>query len=225
MSGVLGGTLAGNNQKLVYVDSFSNNFTASQSTFNHPATVQVGDYCIIFHSAWDNDSDFINGHPAGFTGIYLNEYLYTTSTYLSVSISGLVLPNLNSVTTGTVNGTPDQGRVTALYFRPSYPISSITPSTINNTNTTTDPTAQTVSSGSLVPSVIVFGFQQGTSTTPAFNAATTAFDQTITNTAGTNQQGALAVGFKIYNSNPVNHTVDMDDLGNQRLTSFSLKFT
>jgi hypothetical protein len=221
MSGVLGGTIGTFNQKLSFVTSQTGSFTTSQLTISHPVGVVAGDLLVFFHYTWDNDSDYVNSYPTNFSPIYTDQYSYTTSTHLAIAVSYRVLPDLNTFITPVPLGTlTDASHYTSLYFRPSNGISSVVISAPVNQNTTGDPTAQTVSASGVAPAIIVFGNVQIVSGTPAFNVASPAFDGTVLSTAATNTEAIT--GYKIYNSNPQNHTIDMADLGTNRLTSFYL---
>ena len=232
MSGILGATIgsySSGSLTLEFLDELdysTSNTSTSSLTITHPVTVQAGDLMILFEGTWDNDSDYINAVPTNFTEIYKNAYLYVTSTYMAIAISARILPNTNDITTPTPVGTTVDGHhYNALYFRPSKSITSITPSgTINNQNTTSNPTSQTVSaSGGTVP-LIVFGLIQTTSSLAAFSTENPAFDNEYTSSGVTTSGSAYArVGYKLYNSSPQDHSIDMNDLGTQRLTSFYLE--
>lgn len=76
--------------------------------------------------------------------------------------------------------------------------------------TQSNPAAQTANANGQTSPLIVFGVcgMMGTGT-PEFNGSTTpAFDAEIATS-----DSDLLVRYKIYNSSPVDHTVDMDDLG------------
>lgn len=226
MTGILGGLIGslGSKLSLQFVDVLSFSGTAAQSTLTitHPVAVRAGDVMILFHGTYDNDNDFINTYPTSFTPIYTDAYLYTTETYMAIAVSARILPNLTNITTPVPVGTTADGHYYfAIYYRPSAPVTTLTPSTPTNQNTTGDPTAQTVTVSSNTNPTLVFGSIQTTGTTPAFNTATPAFDNEVT----ANAVGIIRarVGYKLYNSSPQNHTIDMADLGTQRLTSFSLQ--
>lgn len=232
MSGILGATIgsySSGSLTLEFLDELdysTSNTSTSSLTITHPATVQAGDLMILFEGTWDNDSDYINAVPTNFTEIYKNAYLYTTATYMGIAISARILPSTANITTPTPVGTTVDGHhFNALYFRPSKSITSVTPSsTINNQNTTANPTSQTVSASGGTAPLIVFGLIQTTSGSPAFTAENPEFDNEYTSSGTISTGGAYArVGYKLYNSNPQDHSIDMNDLGTQRLTSFYLE--
>lgn len=87
-------------------------------------------------------------------------------------------------------------------------VSSATVADTDVEGVTADPSAQTVTAASGTPPLIVFGvaaIYSGTS--PTFSTASPSFDDTVSTTA-------MVTGYKIYNSSPADHTVDMNDLGN-----------
>jgi len=225
MSGVLGGLIGSFSssiaKELTFVAALNVNAVSGSSvTITHPGTVQVGDLMVLFYNGWDNDNERFDNNPLNITPIYLNSYGYTSSTAMGLAISAERLTTLTAITTNTSNGSFDHLSYVALYFRPNFTISTITASTPVNENTTGNPTAQTVLAAGQQTPLIVLGSIQTTGT-PVFNASTTpAFDDTWDATGtGINTR----VGYKLYNSSPVNHTIDMDDLGTNRLTSLWLR--
>lgn len=100
-----------------------------------------------------------------------------------------------------------------LCFRPSYPVDTFQHYSGNSETTTGNPTVQTVTSGSSNgTATLVIGavFEAGT-TDPAFSEFLPSPDETITEGIDS------SIAYKIYNEDdtPVNHTVDMNDLGNE----------
>lgn len=203
--------------------------TTAALALSHPAGVTAGDLCILFHYMFDNDDDHIADQPAGFTFLHGRAYEYTTTTFLSYVISYRVLPNTTQVTLPTAiqasdsaTTAPDNQSYTALYFYLNKPIESVKLLQASYTQSTTDPAARSITASNFtnVPLLVLgsIGINTGT---PAFNASTTAFDATISNTLATNIE--TIAGYKIYNTNPASdHTIDMDDLSNQQLTALLL---
>ncbi len=111
--------------------------------------------------------------------------------------------------------------VLALYFRSNYGIGVVTSASVNSQVTNNDPALQSVTaSGGRVP-LIVFGCAQCVfSNDPPFTTASPAFDQEV-NLLGSNLD--FKVGFKIYNSSPQNHSIDMADIQANGLSSFYLE--
>jgi hypothetical protein len=61
--------------------------------------------------------------------------------------------------------------------------------------------------------LIVIGETWSNTGTTAFSTASPAFDGDIAAAA------TFRVGYKVYNSSPVDHTIDMNDIGTNTLTS------
>jgi len=100
-----------------------------------------------------------------------------------------------------------------LCFRTNSPVDIFQHYDGASQTTTGDPTAQVVSSGSSTgTATLVVGavFEAGT-TNPAFSTFSPAADETITEGID------CSIAYKIYNEGdtPVDHTVDMNDLGNE----------
>jgi len=213
---------SGSTKELSFVAALNvNPVSARQVTITHPGTVQVGDLLVLFYNGWDNDSEVFGVNPLHITPIYFNQYTYTTATAMSLAISAERLTTLNSITTNDTNGAFDHLSYVALYFRPNFTISTITASTPVNQNTPNNPAAQTVAASGQAAPILVFGSIQTTGSTPVFNASTA---PTFDNQYAITRSGISArVGYKLYNSSPVNHTIDTGDFGTNRLTSFFLQ--
>lgn len=216
----------------VTANSNTSSFGTVRSILTHPATVQAGDLCVLFHNAWDNDNDFIDTVPEGFTSINTDSYLYTTSTYMSHGISYNVISTQSQTHVlpfGNGNTVSyDYETIRTLYFRPSKTIATISPeSSFNLVETTGNPAQQKVPAGGNNAPIIAFGQAKVLSVTgdPAFNTATSnAFDEYFNTGSGANNIEAN-VGYKIYNTSPIDHYVDMDDQGTNVLLSFYLRAT
>jgi uncharacterized membrane protein len=69
--------------------------------------------------------------------------------------------------------------------------------------------------------ILVLGSVFVTSGVPAFNASTTTFDGTVTNTSATNVE--MIVGYRVYNTvATTTFVIDCDDISNQIVTSIAL---
>lgn len=99
----------------------------------------------------------------------------------------------------------------ALRFRPSRAFDSID-AVFTGQYRTDNPGLQSVLCGGLPGPVIVVGIaMNGDGTGISFSTASPAFDAVDTNWDGLG--GVLAVGRKIYQTNPLDHAIDMNDLG------------
>lgn len=112
-----------------------------------------------------------------------------------------------SVTFSTADGTGDGN---SAVFRPSRAISSVvfSPSPWNSQTTASDPTAQSVLASGVAVPLVVLGFAAIAGGTAAFSTASPAFDAT-----DLNSDSDSILGYKIYNSAPADHSIDMADLG------------
>lgn len=217
-----------------FVTANSNTSTdaTNRLVLSHPATVQAGDLCVLFHNAWDNDSDFIDTVPPGFTSINTDSFLYTTASYMSHGISYNIISTqaqTHVVPFGNGNTVSyDYQIIRTLYFRPDKTIATISPeSSFNLGETTGNPAQQKVPAGGNNAPIIAFGQAKVLSVTgdPAFNTATSnAFDGYF-NTGSGALNIESNVGYKIYNTSPIDHYVDMDDQGTNVLLSFYLRAT
>lgn len=187
-------------------------FQASATSINSQITVPVGaaagDWAIIFDSAatasppgtlvipssWAN----VKGEaPAGLAGHYQVSHKILTG-----GDPGAVLTGLDAASEEKV----------MLVYRPNGTISTVTISTWNGEVTDGDPSSQNVAAaGQLVP-LIVFGMSKINNSTAAFATASPAFDATVASA-----DNDLLVGYKIYNSSPADHTIDMADLGSSNI--------
>lgn len=157
----------------------------------------------------------VAANPTGFTSLVSQS---DGSVSLRVSVK----------TTTTANegvDTPNFGGW-LLRFRPNKAVSSISPSTWTVVVTSNNPAPQLVASSALSPPMIVFGGIRGAeanSSASAFSIATPAFAAEFT-TPGNNKP---RLGYKYYGpgDTPVDHIVDMNDLGTQVLYSGAIIFT
>jgi len=110
---------------------------------------------------------------------------------------------------GASGGAGQDNNKIGLVFRPSRDFTSITFSTPQTSGiTSSNPTAITVNpSAETIPSVLIgtAGVYQGTST---FSTASPSFDAEVNLS-----DNDLRAGYKIYNSAPASHSIDINDLG------------
>jgi hypothetical protein len=109
--------------------------------------------------------------------------------------------------------------ISAIGYRPNKAITSFAANGFTAEYTTGNPSSDTVSaSGGAVPSLIVLGAacnQDGVAA--PFSTASPAFD--VTKQSPTGDNDVINLGAKLYNSSPANHSIDMNDLGTNILTS------
>jgi hypothetical protein len=200
--------------------AFQASAVANAASITVPASVQDNDFGILVDIAY-NDA---GATPSAVTPAnWTNRHSNTDS---SGSIRSVLLVHSKVLTTaeasGSVTGMNDVAEEKVmLVFRPSRAIVSSTFSSFNSQIDPSNPTPQTVSASGQSSPLIVIGLSYGVGSTGAFTTALPAFGATVaTGTAD------LLVGYKIYNSSPQNHSIDMDDLGGQNiLASFFVRFT
>ena len=184
---------------------------SSSSTIVIPASAAVGDLAILFDhgNQTGGTSDVI---PTGWTGLVTDA---GSPDRIRCSYKKLVGGDPGATITG-LNATSVNKLM--LVFRPTFSITTITPSTWLAQVTTGNPASQAVSASGQATPLVVCGGAGVFDATAVFSTASPAFDAEI---ASSNAD--IIVGYKIYNSAPVNHTIDMDDLGRNGLASGYLK--
>jgi hypothetical protein len=188
--------------------SFVGSATSNDASgdFDLHASSAEGDWAIVFDFAMVNSggppSEVV---PSGWTQI--GSSLAGNNSRSVVSHKILDADDASTTFTGMSATTV---RLAALTFRPaSFSISTVTPSTWNAEATDGNPSSQNVGASGQATPLIVFGFagvNQGTSVT--FSTASPAFDGLV----GLVQRHEI--GYKIYNSSPADHIIDMNDFGN-----------
>jgi hypothetical protein len=201
------------------------NFSRSNgSTITIPAIADVYDLAVLFVTAEaDNSSSYIpvpGVTPNGWTLIGERSVRFGTGSIdevrQRVSYKILQQGDAGSTITG-MNGTTDDAKIIKV-FRPNNPISRVIISNFNSEATGANPVAQTISASGQNTPLIVFGSAYSPPGGTAFSTETPAFAVKINDT-----QADMVVGHTVYNINPANHTIDMNDLGIQILTSFLLQ--
>lgn len=196
---------------LTSISLFSSTFANNTATITWPGSLQAGDAAVLMDGSVTFGAQTAI-FPAGFTTI-VNASTGAGTEPRSI-VSSRVLDGSES---GTITGMTglSSGKL-LLIFRGNIPITSVTPSTWNSEATSGNPSSQVVSAPT-TPGV-VFGFAFAGS---SFSTASPAFDATQA-FAGS---GSDAIGgYKIYNSSPAAHTIDMNDFGSNILISGSLSF-
>lgn len=181
---------------------------STASTITWPASVAAGDIAVIVDCARNTLATNPGAvTPSGFTNM-VNNIGIGNSRYM-VSRK-LLLGSETGALTG-MNGTAANDKVLLVFRGGATALSS---STWNQEGTTGDPASQSVlASGGVAPLVVV-GAAFAQTGSAVFSTASPAFDATVIN--GSTD---LRVGYKIYNSAPADHTIDMADLGTNFLAS------
>lgn len=173
-------------------------------------TIQANDVALFFdHCGANNPPTAVT--PSGFT-IIINDSGETEPGARAMASWKKLTGSEGSVTgiNGATGGTGQDNNKIGLVFRPSRDFLNITFSTPQTSGITdANPSAITVDpSAETLASVLVgaAGVYQGAVT---FSTASPAFDAEINLS-----DSDLRVGYKIYNTSPASHSIDINDLGN-----------
>jgi hypothetical protein len=198
-------------QESIIPDMGSVTFVASAgssgTTITIPADAQAGDVAILFDVAINttfNATPPTDVVPTNWTGIITSS---GTITRARISRKILTAGEPGSSVTG-MNGSSSDDKV-MLVFRNLSPITSVSAEDWAVEITTGNPASQTVNASGETAPLIVFGMAFIADGTGAFSTQSPAFDATVAN-----GDSDLLVGYKIYESSPADHTIDMNDLGN-----------
>lgn len=208
---------------LTYRTNTTGTGTTTAMTLTHPVGVVTGDLCVLFHAAYDADSDVVITAPTGFIGIqpFLG-YNLTGTEYISHYVSYSILTSTSNVTLPTAfersfssltAQAPGNQAFIAMYFYLDETINHVRkiPFTEYVKSSATDPGSVTNNAGSYpqaCPLLALGSVISNSSTNLGLTASDPDFDLVVTNTAATNIE--MAAGYKIYNSAPSNITVDSD---------------
>ena len=194
--------------------SFVASAAVNATAITIPASAAIGDFAVLFDAA-GGTGPASAVTPSGWT----NHINTTASNTIRCMVSSKTLvsgdPGLS------INGMtgPTTSRKIMLVFRPNQAIVSMTPSTPNAEGTTGNPAVQTLTmSGQATPLIAVACFRATAAISP--RSVSPAFDAEVSEDNST-----IYMQYKIYNSSPANHTVDMDDEGTNCLQSMFFGFT
>lgn len=182
--------------------AFQDSATSTASTVTWP-TVAAGDIAYLFDAAANNSGSPTLVTPSGFTSIVSEAW----ATYWASGISQRICDGSETGSITGMAGTNSNNKV-LLVFRGTRAVASVENSTPTKQGTTGNPSSQNISASGQATPLIVLGMAYSGSGAVAFATASPAFDATVVNSAS-----RLMVGYKIYNSSPANHAIDMNDLG------------
>jgi len=187
-----------------FSDSITSGTTDGQIGF--PALAEPGDLAVAFFYASVNTGSIPDVIPAGWDALAGTVRSPFGSTIRARHCYKML--TTGDISAGSITGiTGSTEAKVMLTFRPNGFVSNIVASTWNAVTEGGDPASQSVTaSGQPVP-LIVFGVACATPGPAAFSTASPAFDATII------ANDRNRVGYKVYNSSPANHTIDMNDLG------------
>lgn len=186
--------------------AFKDSATSTAATVTWPS-VAAGDVAILFDFADGAVSAPSAVTPSGFT----NHVNLTAASTLRLMISSKVCTGSES---GSLTGMDSNAESKVLLIFEGG-VSSINSSSWNAEMTAGNPAAQTVLATAGAVPLIVFGAAAAGDggSLPPFSTDSPKFDLPQV-TAGT-----LRTGYKIYNSAPADHTIDMNDVSNNALAS------
>lgn len=194
--------------------------TSTGTTIAWPASLQAGDVAVLVdRAATVSGSPPPSVVPTGFTGLTDDQTTQGIGQVSQRLVNSWRL--LDGSESGNITGLNGTGGKVLYIIRGDNPIVGVTPSVWNHQATTGDPTSQSVLASGQATPLAVIGAAVGSAGSAAFSTASPAFD--ATQTAGTG--APLIAGYKLYNSLPANHTIDMADLGINALASGYLRFT
>lgn len=164
---------------------------------------QEGDLALAAIAAVDIMSEATVAVPSDWTDLYAPS-LPTVTTVMRVV--GKVLGSGDT----TLPTSSDRNRAALVILRPNKPIGSFSAEGFGQENGSGNPAAVTVSASGGTAPLVVVGAGWGMDGAVSFTTASPAFDGTAT---PSNSGGDVILGWKIYNSSPANHTVDVGDTG------------
>lgn len=196
------GTHAG--EEPVLTMSFVDSAISNAATITIPATAQAGDLAVLFDQAINTAGTPTEATPTNWTKLSSVAFGIARG---SNSYKILAEGEPGSIITG-MDGNSSEAKV-MFVFRGNVPITTVTPeSPWHAQGSSADPGGSTVlASGNAVPLVVV-GACMSDAGNAEFSTASPAFDAEVEDAAGRNN-----AGYKIYNSSPADHSIDMADLG------------
>lgn len=187
--------------------------SGNSATITIPATAQGGDVAILFdiNNTGGAGADVV---PTGWTGI-IGQWNGSNAWRCRISYKILAPGDEGDSITGLSATNSDK---IMFVFRGSSPITAVSAEDWALDINENDPSAQTVNAAGQAAPLIVFGMAGVSSGTPAFGTASPAFDATL-------MQNDLLAGYKIYDTAPADHTVDMTDHSTNLLASGFLELS
>lgn len=181
-------------------------------------SVTAGDLLVYIDFAFDTVSPVPSAvTPSGFTNV-VNDLIGAGVSFAR----GMVSVKNAAGGEGSITGLNDAGNnKVGLVFRPSTAFTTITANDIATEIAVVNPASQSCDPSAETTAVILIGVACIDGGTAAFSTASPAFDATIATA-----DADLLAGYKIYNTSPAAHTIDMNDLGgNNWLASLYLTVT
>ncbi len=193
---------------------------ANAATITIPAGAQAGDVAVLFDLAHSTSvaAAPTSVTPANWTLIKETNEAVSRGSRAITSYKILAAGEPGSSVTGMNDDREDK---VMLVFRGNVAVVTVTPSVWNGESTDGDPASQSVAASGGAAPLVVLGCAGDDNSNASFATASPAFDGT-----GTATDLDAIMGYKIYNSAPADHTIDMADLGsNNALHSGYLQFS
>lgn len=182
------------------------NSSSGNDTITLPGGSAIGDLVVAFNCDYGEDFMPDTTLPAGFS------FLATTTIGNGSNDSWKATSGyriLDSTATLTNFMDAEDSRIVILVFRGSRSIISVTPSSWNGQSTTGNATSQTVSASGQSTPLLVIGCAGSINSATTFSTASPAFDAQVVG-----PDSDQRMGYNIYNTTPANHSIDINDLGN-----------
>lgn len=192
-----------------FVGSCQSTGTALDFSALSAGTIQANDVALFIDYAGANDPPTAVT-PSGFTNI-VNTSGGTEPGARAMASWKKLAGSEASVTgmSASTGGTNADNNKLGLVFRPSIDFTTLTVSTPQNSGiTTANPAAITVDPSAETIPVVLIGIGAVYQGTVTFSTASPAFDAEINLS-----DNDLRIGYKIYNSSPLSHSIDINDLG------------
>lgn len=190
--------------------TFVTSATSISSSITIPASAQAGDLAILADYGYTAGSSVSIQSPSGWTqwsGSSASNSVGGGADQCGACMSYKILESGDPSSSASGINADSESKVMFI-FRGSVPITALAASTADSQATGSNPGSQSIAaSGQAVP-LVAIGVAACNISTAAFSTESPAFDATVRPS-----NNDLILGYKIYNSSPANHTIDMNDLG------------
>ena len=180
------------------------------STVTWP-TIAAGDLAVLLDRAVNSSGVPSNVVPTGFT--QAGSPLAYSGGIIRTNLNYKILDGSESGSLTGMDGSFNEFKILTI-FRPNRTINSVTIAGAALQWTDGNPAAQVCSANGQATPLLLFGAATSQGTSAAFSTASPSFDSTITTSDGRGIKG-----YKVYNSSPADHTIDMNDLGGNNVLS------
>ena len=197
--------------------------TSTAQTITAPSGIQAGDLLVLADMACNTSGAPAAVTPTGWTAVTAS---VTTSVIRQCSSYKLAVGNEGGTSITGMTGTGSVAKVMQV-FRGNSPATSVTLGDPDAQATSNDPSSQTVTAASGVAPLVVFGFYGAVSSgvsagflTPrTFTSASGGKDGELSSFANATNDTEVWLAWKIFNTAPVDCTVDMGNVDLNSLMS------